>query len=117
MMNLIYILLIMLIIPIIIMMLNLFFSMNMKKNREKMLPFECGFDPLTNSRLPFSIQFYMITLMFLIFDIEIILMIPFMKLINLFYNMNTNLTFMLFLMILMLTLWLEWSFNLLKWIN
>lgn len=40
--------------------------------------FECGFLPLTRARLPFSLQFFMISLVFLIFDVELIILFPFL---------------------------------------
>lgn len=46
------------------------------KEREKMTPFECGFSPIKKSRVPFSLRFFIITLIFLIFDIEVSLVLP-----------------------------------------
>jgi NADH-ubiquinone oxidoreductase chain 3 len=42
----------------------------------KTIPFECGFVPSGDSRAPFSIQFFLISLVFLVFDVELILLFP-----------------------------------------
>ncbi|EFN76753.1 hypothetical protein EAI_04502, partial [Harpegnathos saltator] len=46
------------------------------KNREKNSSYECGFESISFSRFPFRIQFFLISLIFLIFDTEISLLIP-----------------------------------------
>lgn len=45
-------------------------------DQEKVSTYECGFDPLGNPGEPFSIHFFLIGILFLIFDIEISFILP-----------------------------------------
>lgn len=39
-------------------------------------PYECGFDPIGANRLAFSLQFFSVAILFLVFDVEICLLFP-----------------------------------------
>nr|YP_010352923.1 NADH dehydrogenase subunit 3 [Chaleponcus netus]UOF70328.1 NADH dehydrogenase subunit 3 [Chaleponcus netus] len=84
-------------------------------DRENSSPFECGFDPKNNSRLPFSLQFFLIAVIFLIFDVEIALLLPIPLVLNNFNSLMTILLIMSFLMILLLGLYFEWLKGALNW--
>ncbi len=84
-------------------------------DREKSSPFECGFDPRNSARLPFSIRFFLLAIIFIVFDIEIVLLTP-VPLIMLFSNLVYSLFITgLFLLILLTGLVYEWKEGSLDW--
>lgn len=48
-----------------------------KRTATKLMPYECGKDPVGSARERFSIKFYTVAVIFLLFDIEVLFMVPF----------------------------------------
>jgi len=46
------------------------------KYYEKLVGYECGFDPYATAREPFNLRFYVIAIVFLLFDVEFIFVYP-----------------------------------------
>nr|YP_010586927.1 NADH dehydrogenase subunit 3 [Agria mihalyii]UZZ45795.1 NADH dehydrogenase subunit 3 [Agria mihalyii] len=86
-------------------------------DREKSSPFECGFDPKSSSRLPFSLRFFLITIIFLIFDVEIALILPIILIMKFSNILVWTLTSITFILILLLGLYHEWNQGMLNWSN
>nr|YP_009503168.1 NADH dehydrogenase subunit 3 [Gaetice depressus]AXA13770.1 NADH dehydrogenase subunit 3 [Gaetice depressus]UKU07869.1 NADH dehydrogenase subunit 3 [Gaetice depressus] len=84
-------------------------------DREKNSPYECGFDPKGSARLPFSLRFFLIAVIFLIFDVEITLLLPIASTLNLTNIFSWFFTSLVFLIILLLGLYYEWSQSALEW--
>nr|AID67383.1 NADH dehydrogenase subunit 3 [Biston panterinaria]AID67395.1 NADH dehydrogenase subunit 3 [Biston panterinaria]ANW36794.1 NADH dehydrogenase subunit 3 [Biston panterinaria] len=101
----------------IMMMLSIILSKKSFMDREKSSPFECGFDPKSSARIPFSLHFFLITLIFLIFDVEIALIFPIIKLFKLVNFLIWMKISFFFIIILLIGLYHEWNQNMLNWTN
>lgn len=81
---------------------------------EKESQYECGFAAFDNARVPFDIRFYMVSIMFIIFDLEISFMFPWAVALTLlpefgFWSM------MVFLLVLFVGFIYEWRKGALEW--
>ncbi len=47
-----------------------------KDTRAKLMPYECGMDPVGSAHQRFSVKFYLIAMLFILFDIEAIFLVP-----------------------------------------
>jgi NADH-quinone oxidoreductase subunit A len=45
-------------------------------NSEKLSPYECGFEPFEDARMRFDVRFYLVTILFIIFDLEVAFLFP-----------------------------------------
>nr|QUB01620.1 NADH dehydrogenase subunit 3 [Batocera lineolata] len=99
---------------LLIIILNLI-SKKTFSDREKSSPFECGFDPKNSARMPFSLQFFLIAVIFLIFDVEITLLFPLILTLKLSNIFSYSLISLFFIMILLIGLYHEWNQGALDW--
>nr|QRC76513.1 NADH dehydrogenase subunit 3 [Lycostomus sp. YXY-2021] len=107
--------LIILVISMITMSLSMILSKKSFTDREKLSPFECGFDPKSSARLPFSLHFFLIAVIFLIFDVEITLLLPFIMLMKMTNPITLSILMSSFMFILLAGLYHEWTQGALNW--
>nr|YP_001798486.1 NADH dehydrogenase subunit 3 [Orchesella villosa]ABS57584.1 NADH dehydrogenase subunit 3 [Orchesella villosa] len=86
-------------------------------DREKLTPFECGFDPKSSARVPFSLRFYLVALIFLIFDVEITLIMPIPIVFQQIKIISISMLTLYFILILIMGLFHEWNEGALDWDN
>jgi len=94
--------------------LNLSFYPNSTFDAEKYSPYECGFTPFRTERAQFDIKFYLVALLFLVFDVELMFLLPYCM--SYYYlGLFAYLIFTLFFAILILGFLIEWSAGMLVW--
>lgn len=71
-----YYLLFVIILVFIILALSYFLSPQFRFSTEKISSYECGFEPFGDARMAFDIHFYIIGILFLLFDLEIVFLFP-----------------------------------------
>nr|WNV61890.1 NADH dehydrogenase subunit 3 [Chromodoris annae] len=84
---------------------------------EKLTAFECGFDPLSEMRSPFSTRFFLLVVLFLIFDVEIALLFPVLSLFSTNMSLLATSALMMFLLILLFGMFHEWNEGALDWFS
>ncbi len=78
---------------------------------EKVSAYECGFDPFVDSRQKFEVRFFLVAILFIIFDLEISLLFPWVQVLNI----ANYWIVMTFLFILTIGLVFEWKKGALEW--
>ena len=82
-----------------------------QRQLEKLAAFECGLEPLGDSRMKFEILYFLIALLYLIFDLEIVLLFPLAITCTSLFSLYSPLAFsalLLFLILLTLAFLYEW---------
>ncbi len=83
-------------------------------DRDKISPYECGFEPYEDTRMKFDVRYYLVAILFIVFDLEIAFLFPWavaLKKIGLF----GLLAMAMFLMILVVGFIYEWKKGALEW--
>lgn len=75
--------------------------------------YECGFIPFTDARVEFNVPFYLVSLLFVLFDVEVALLIPVPFILTVF-NFFHFYVFLTFFLLLTLGFFVEWYSNLLN---
>ena len=91
-----------------------YFVASQKPDTEKVSAYECGFDPFDDSRGKFDVRFYLVAILFIIFDLEVSFLFPWALTLNKitifgFWSM------VLFLIILTVGFIYEWKKGALEW--
>lgn len=87
---------------------------NQKPDIEKLSVYECGFDPFENTRKIFSIRYYLIAILFIIFDLEFLYLIPWIFVYD-NQEFKSYLHFFIFLFLLTIGFIYEWKIGALNW--
>ncbi|WP_338521913.1 NADH-quinone oxidoreductase subunit A [Candidatus Legionella polyplacis] len=84
------------------------------ENKEKSLSYECGFDTYSHAHDPFDIKFYLVSILFVLFDIETVFIFPWVVV---FRKLNYIGIYgmILFLVLLVIGFIYEWRSGALDW--
>ncbi|MBW9265826.1 MAG: NADH-quinone oxidoreductase subunit A [Candidatus Thiodiazotropha sp. (ex. Lucinisca nassula)] len=85
-----------------------------KPDDEKLSPYECGFEAFENSRMKFDVRYYLVAILFIIFDLEIAFLFPWAVVLDQI-GMVGFIAMMIFLVILVIGFIYEWKKGALEW--
>nr|YP_009431950.1 NADH dehydrogenase subunit 3 [Donax trunculus]ATA66399.1 NADH dehydrogenase subunit 3 [Donax trunculus] len=95
---------------------GLILGMKVNYNREKLSTYECGFEPMSSSRQAFCLRFFILAIIFVVFDVEIALLIPYILSVGLGLEMLIRLLVLGFVVILLMGLVHEFNEGSLDWV-
>ena len=85
-----------------------------RPDKEKLSAYECGFEAFSDSRMKFDVRYYLVAILFILFDLEIAFLFPWAAVIN-EIGSGGFLSMMLFLAILTVGFVYEWMKGALEW--
>ncbi len=81
---------------------------------EKLSPYECGFEAFEDARMKFDVRYYLVAILFILFDLEIAFLFPWAAVVN-EIGLFGFVSMMLFLAILVVGFVYEWKKGALEW--
>ena len=84
------------------------------KSKAKLSPYECGFDPFEDARIPFDVRYYLVAILFIIFDLEIAFLFPWAVSLNKI-GIAGIIAMGIFLLVLVIGFIYEWKKGALEW--
>ena len=85
-----------------------------RPDKAKNSPYECGFEAFEDARMKFDVRYYLVAILFILFDLEIAFLFPWASVIN-EIGLSGFLAMMLFLAILVVGFVYEWRKGALEW--
>ena len=85
-----------------------------RPDKEKLSAYECGFEPFEDARVKFDVRFYLVAILFIIFDLEVAFLFPWAISLSLI-GLLGYLSMMIFLLILTVGFVYEWKKGALDW--
>jgi NADH:ubiquinone oxidoreductase subunit 3 (subunit A) len=82
---------------------------------EKNSAYECGFHPFEDTRSKFDVRFYLVAILFIVFDLEVAFLFPWVLTFNRFTGLFEYYAVMLFLGVLLVGFYYEWQKGALDW--
>jgi NADH-quinone oxidoreductase subunit A len=86
-----------------------------KYNKVKLEPYECGIEPLTDARDRYSIRYYLVAMLFVIFDVETVFMFPWAVIFNKLLLFGL-IEMVVFIFILVVGYYYAWQKGALEWV-
>ena len=84
------------------------------KSKAKLSPYECGFEPFEDARIPFDVRYYLVAILFIIFDLEIAFLFPWAVSLNKI-GIAGIIAMGIFLLVLVIGFIYEWNKGALEW--
>ncbi|MGH8533352.1 MAG: NADH-quinone oxidoreductase subunit A [Gammaproteobacteria bacterium] len=85
-----------------------------RADEEKLSPYECGFEPFEDARMQFDVRYYLVAILFIIFDLEIAFLFPWAVALKDIGLLGFS-AMMIFLAVLVIGFVYEWKKGALEW--